>query len=173
MTPPLRSKPKAKSVGKKATSCSSTNKPNAKRGRPPLFGANNIISDDLTNKIIETLKDRTHLHQNEKRLLESLQAICTPGLEQRENPGKDTGVSEKYNVLTSNNVINEEVSRMMSPVLQNREHLEAHEERLLGQLASVAFRKKKYADSISLPTFCRWRPVTIALVPRQYKKQRT
>ena len=76
MTPPLRSKPKAKSVGKKATSCSSTNKPNAKRGRPPLFGANNIISDDLTNKIIETLKERTHLHQNEIKMRNDSLKVC-------------------------------------------------------------------------------------------------
>lgn len=102
------------------------------------------------------MNERTYLQENEVDLMISLLKVYAKGVQQ-----KHPQQSRRDEVA---DIVLEEVLD-----LNSREILTSSEERLLGQLAVIAFRNTDDAEHISLPNFPRSMPIKITRLPRQRK----
>ena len=104
-------------------SSSSNNKYKAKRGAIKHFDNNNIMTEDLTTRITETLRGRKSLEYNELKLLECLLKI-QPTI-------------NRQSVLSDGNVFTEELTTLPADALSGRSSLEANELKLLKCLEAM------------------------------------
>ena len=109
----------------------------------------------LTTRITEKMEGRTSLESHEVEVLKCLQNIHS-----RAN-GKKAPNQIK---------ITKEFLDIVTPAIKEKKKLAKHEERLLGQLAVVAFCQTNDADFIALPNFLNAEKIQVACMPHQYKK---
>ena len=102
------------------------------------------------------MNERTYLQENEVDLMISLLKVYAKGVQQK--------YPQQSRLDKVADIVLEEVLD-----LNSREILTSSEERLLGQLAVIAFRNIDDAEHISLPNFPRSMPIKITCLPRQRK----
>ena len=142
-------------------SASNSDLKNRFEGRPRRLDADGPVAVpvNLTNKIIGTMKERTHLQENEVHLMISLLKVYAKAVQQK-HP-QQSRCDEVADIFV------EEAAGILD--LNSREILPLSEERLLGQLAVIVFRNTNDAEHISLPNFPRSMPIQITRLPHQRK----
>ena len=126
-------------------------------GRPSRFEASRPLSTNLSNRIIDSMSERTYLDANEIEVMICLLKVYSRALRKAEP--RQIRREEVPEIFLEGGILD----------LSRRKSLTSSEERLLGQLSVIKFRQSSDAEPVSLANFPKCMPISIVRLPQQRK----